>query len=126
MDITSKYKNIGGINMDSEIYPVYFKPNPIKKDYDKGYLYRYFVQKTNDLTITEVNKENYNDISKDYYNKINITWILTGPEINQYKNKILDRKGVKEQNTKTLVDAEKKMEGIKNYIKNPLEFWAGK
>lgn len=121
-----QYSNIGGVNMSNEIYPQYYKPIVTSKDYLKGYIYRYIVQKINDLTITEVDKENYNNISSKYYNKIVVEWIITGPKNNQYKNKILERKGVQEQNVQTLVESEKKMKGIKNYLNNPLEFWGGK
>jgi len=120
------YNNIGGIDLSNQVYPSYFKPMSSKLDYTKGYLYRYFVQKINDLTIIEVNKDLYNNISVKYYNKIFIKWIISGPKNNQYNNNILERKGVQEQNTKTLTDSEKKMKGIKNYLNNPLEFWVGK
>ena len=121
-----QYQNIGGIDMSYETYPNYYKPFPSLKDYSKGYINRYFVQKINDLTITEVNKEKYNSISKNYFNKLVIQWIISGPKNSLYNNKILDRKGVQEQNIQTLVENEKSMKGIKNYLNNPLEFWFGK
>jgi len=121
-----QYQNIGGIDMSYQTYPNYYKPFPSLKDYLKGYINRYFVQKINDLTITEVNKEKYNSISKNYYNKLVIQWIIFGPKNNLYNNKILDRKGVQEQNIQTLVENEKLMLGLKIYLNNPLEFWGGK
>ena len=120
------YQNIGGVNLDNQVYPVYFKPFPITKDYVKGYINRYFVQKINDLIITEVNKNKYNEISSTVYNKLSIRWIISGPKNNVYKNKILNRIGVTEQNVKILNVSENKMMGIKNYLNNPLEFWSGK
>ena len=121
-----QYQNIGGIDLSNQIYPTYFVPIIAKNDYVIGYIYRYIVQKINDSTITEVNKDKYNDINSQYYNKIVIKWIISGPKNNQYKNKILDRKGVQEQNIQTLVKYEKKMKGLKVYLNNPLEFWGGK
>jgi hypothetical protein len=91
-----------------------------------GYINRYFVQKINDLIITEVNKNKYNQISSTVYNKLSIRWIISGSKNNVYKNKILDRIGVTEQNVKILNVSENKMMGIKNYLNNPLEFWSGK
>ena len=120
------YQNIGGVNLDNQVYPVYFKPFPITKDYAKGYINRYFVQKINDLTITEVNKNKYNEISSALYNKLSIQWIISGTNDNIYENKILQRIGVKEQNIKTLNNNEKLMKGLKIYLNNPLEFWGGK
>ena len=120
------YQNIGGVNLDNQVYPVYFKPFPITKDYVKGYINRYFVQKINDLIITEVDKNIYNKIYVNYFNKLVIQWIISGPKNNQYKNKILDRKGVQEQNIQTLFENEKLMKGLKTYLNNPLEFWGGK
>ena len=122
----SQYIKIGGIDMSYETYPEYFKPTPMSDDYSKGYIYRYFIQKINDLTITEVNKDKYNDIYTQYFNKIVIQWIISGPKNNEYKDKILYRKGVEEQNLQTLNDNDKKIKGLKNYLKNPLEFWGGK
>ena len=121
-----QYKNIGGAELSNQSFPTYFIPSVTKNDYSKGYIYRYLVQKINDLTITEVNKDKYNEIYSQYYNKIVIQWIVSGPKNNQYKNKILERKGVQEQNIQTLVENEKKMKGIKNYLNDPLEFWGGK
>ena len=60
------------------------------------------------------------------YNKLSIRWIISGPKNNVYKNKILNRIGVTEQNVKILNVSENKMMGIKNYLNNPLEFWNGK
>ena len=121
-----QYQNLGGNTLSDIIFPSYYKPIVTKNNYTKGYINRYLVQKINDLTITEVNKENYNGISKNYYNKLVTQWIISGPKNNQYSNKILDRKGVQEQNIQTLVENEKSMKGIKNYLNNPLEFWGGK
>jgi len=121
-----QYKNIGGVELSNQSFPTYFIPSVTKNDYSKGYIYRYLVQKINDLTITEVNKDKYNEIYSQYYNKIVIQWIVSGPKNNQYKNKILERKGVQEQNIQTLIENEKKMKGIKSYLNNPLEFWGGK
>ena len=126
MIIPEQYTNIGGIDMSNDVYPNYYKPVPTLKDYEKGYINRYFVQKINDLTITEVDKDRYNKIYTNYFNKLVIQWIISGPKNNQYKNKILDRKGVQEQNIQTLAENEKSMKGIKNYLNNPLEFWDGK
>ena len=126
MIIPEQYTNIGGTDMSNEVYPNYYKPVPTSKDYSKGYINRYFVQKINDLKITETNKNNYNDIYNNYFSKLVIQWIISGPKNNVYKNKILDRKGVQEQNIQTLVENEKSMKGIKNYLNNPLEFWGGK
>ena len=120
------YQNIGGTVLDNQVYPVYFKPFPKTKDYSLGYINRYFVQKINDLMITEVDKNMYNNISIQYYNKLIIQWIISGPKNNQYNNKILERKGVQEQNIQTLNDGEKSMKGLKTYLNNPLEFWGGK
>ena len=120
------YQNIGGTILDNQVYPVYFKPFPKTKDYSIGYINRYFVQKINDLTITEVNKNKYNEISSALYNKLSIQWIISGTNDNVYENKILQKIGVKEQNIKTLNNNEKKMKGLKVYLNNPLEFWGGK
>jgi len=121
-----QYQNLGGDILSDITFPSYYKPNVTKNDYLKGYINRYLVQKINDLTITEVIKENYNGISNNFYNKLVIQWTISGPKNNQYNNKILEKKGVQEQNTQTLIENEKKMKGLKNYLNSPLEFWGGK
>ena len=126
MIIPEQYINIGGTDMSNDVYPNYYKSVPTSKDYSKGYINRYFVQKINDLKITETNKNNYNDIYNNYFSKLVIQWIISGPKNNVYKNKILDRKGVQEQNIQTLFENEKLMKGLKVYLNNPLEFWGGK
>ena len=82
------YQDIGGTILDNQVYPIYFKPFPKNKDYSSGYINRYFVQKINDLKITETNKNNYNDIYNNYFSKLVIQWIISGPKNNVYKNKI--------------------------------------
>ena len=67
-----------------------------------------------------------NQSTELYYDLITGECYLSNNEKNVYKNKILDRVGVTEQNNKTLSVNEKKMTGIKNYLNNPLEFWGGK
>ena len=121
-----QYQNLGGEILSDITFPSYSKPIVTKDNYSKGYIYRYFVQKINDLTITEVNKDKYNDINSQYYNKVVIKWIISGPKNNVYKNKILETKGVQEQNIQILVENEKLMKGLKVYLNNPLEFWGGK
>ena len=79
MIIPEQYTNIGGIDMSNDVYPNYYKPVPTSKDYSKGYINRYFVQKINDLKITETNKNNYNDIYNNYFSKLVIQWIISGP-----------------------------------------------
>ena len=86
MIIPEQYTNIGGVDMSNDVYPSYYKPFPTLKDYEKGYINRYFVQKINDLIITEVNKNKYNEISSTVYNKLSIRWIISGPKNNVYKN----------------------------------------
>jgi hypothetical protein len=123
----NKYNLIGNlIGVKSYVYPKFYTFVVADSDYKNEVAYRYFVQKINDLIITEVDKNIYNKIYVNYFNKLVIQWIISGPKNNQYKNKILDRKGVQEQNIQTLVENEKSMKGIKNYLNNPLEFWFGK
>ena len=104
-----EYQNLGGTILSNVTFPNYYKPIVTKNEYSKGYINRYFVQKINDLIITEVDKNIYNKIYVNYFNKLVIQWIISGPK-----------------NIQTLVEYEKSMKGIKNYLNNPLEFWDGK
>jgi hypothetical protein len=102
--------NLNKFNLD--IIP--FVPKPTKKDYDKGFITRYFAQKANDTTsvIYEVSKENYKKYTKN--NLILVTsldWRLNG-----------DDSEIKNSNSESIRLASKKIPKLSLYLPNLLQF----
>lgn len=105
--------------------------SPTKRDYDKGYVTRYFIQKKNDKPhILEVDKTTYIKVTTQaaaiclLYNSLKIKWIITGKETDECFNGLVATKSVANQNKETVLDANKIMSGIKkilfDYIKYAL------
>ena len=91
-----------------------FIPNPTDKDYFKGYIVRYFIQKSNDSNsiIYEVSKTNYTGLlSSPIYINISLDWRLTGDPIE-----------IKKSNTESLRIASKTIPKISLYLPNLLQF----
>jgi hypothetical protein len=92
-----------------------FIPTPIEKDYFKGYIVRYFVQKANDVNsvIYEVSTARYSNIqSSDLYINVSLDWRLTGDPIE-----------IKKSNTSSLRIASKTIPKISLYLPNLLQFY---
>jgi len=68
--------------------PPYYYPEPTSKDYDKGNMERFFVQKINDrLDVTEITKDefsrknvdNMSGIDEGLYKFLKLQWTIDGP-----------------------------------------------
>jgi hypothetical protein len=92
-------------------------------DYDNGYARRFFVQKSNENIVIEVDEQNYYKISKNIYIKVDINWYLIGVERNVYKNGNLYEIGIFEQNLKEVNEACKTMPLLKSIIKNYTQYF---
>jgi hypothetical protein len=108
----------------SQSAPVPYYPSPLKSDYDKGYVIRYFVKRINQQGyVTEVSEQEYNSIKNgtaDYdismYQAIGLFWKLTGP-LNQKRVSQYDiRTGIIDTNKRLVEDANKSFLGIKEFI----------
>lgn len=101
-----------------------YRPIPTTDDYDKGYIDRYFVKKANENVIIEVSF--LTNVNTNLYTRVSMQWKISGPKNNIFKNGILDKAGVMEQN-KFEIERVKKEEGIDLSIvlSNLLEYWRG-
>jgi hypothetical protein len=103
------------------VSPVSYHPILNASDYEIGYVMRYFVQKRNNpyVTIQEIdsgqyttlNQSNRPGISTLLWNYIEIKWTLTGVYALQLNNQEIQR-----AESSGFVN-------LKNYLKDPLEFW---
>jgi hypothetical protein len=82
------YFNLTGKIFNKHTVPVYYYPQPTKKDYEKARLLRFFVAKKNDSsTLIEIDKKQYqklNTINKvgindDIYRQVELQWSIAGP-----------------------------------------------
>lgn len=101
-------------------------PSPTDSDYIRGFITRYFVQKTNDkgAPIYEVNYSEYSRLmSNDLFNNISIKWRISGPIMTQYDEigNILD-KGVKESNRIAILLVSDRIPNLKFYLPNLIQF----
>lgn len=101
-------------------------PTPNDSDYQRGWITRYFVQKTNDKAspIYEVNYSEYSKLAvNDLFTIASIKWRLTGPISPEYdeKGNILD-KGVRESNRIAISLVNDKIPNLKFYLPNLLQF----
>ena len=119
--------NTRNISFDgiSTNFPVYKKPSPNANDYLNGYINRYFVKKINDNTIYEVDSVGYADVSNTLYTKSSLSWKITGRPKNSNDGKTLTDIGVISYNSYSISVLEKTIPGIRNILRNAVEFWRG-
>jgi hypothetical protein len=104
-----------------------YRPSPTIDDYNKGYINRYFVKKVNENIITEISYQSYAGVNKNLYKPVELRWKISGPKNNIYKNGVLDKAGVTEQN-KFEIERVKKEDGVdlSSALPNLLEYWRGR
>jgi hypothetical protein len=127
MDNNKKYSNLKinslfTLNSDIETH----FPTPIESDYKRGWITRYFIQKTNDKssTIYETNYSQYSKIlSNALYTGVIVRWRISGPIATQYDSSgnVLD-KGVRESNRIAISLVSDKIPNLKFYLPNLLQF----
>jgi hypothetical protein len=89
-------------------------PTPTDIDYDRGYIIRYFVRKSNDegSYIYEINSTEYSKLnSNPFFVVISLRWRISG--------EIVD---VRESNRKSVKLASTEMKNIGRYLANLLQF----
>lgn len=90
-------------------------PTPTDVDYKRGYITRYFIQKTNDESayVYELSKDTITDFSTTpFYTVQNLNWRLSGTA-----------EEVRESNFKSVKLASQKMKGLLMYLPNYLQFF---
>ena len=128
------YKNLvekNNISTKQIQIPETFVPNPIESDYSKGFIERYFIQKTNDKAsfVFEISSSTADEIkSNPNWKQIIVKWRIVGPLqsiYNEKTNQLLDN-GVLNDNINAVAKAKKDIPNIGAYILNPLQFYRGK
>lgn len=91
-----------------------FIPRPNEKDYNRGYITRYFVQKANDVNsyIYEVSKESYkNYLNNSFLLTVSLDWRIDGDDID-----------IKKSNSESVRLASKTINKLQLYLPNLLQF----
>lgn len=108
-------------------YPNSKIAEPAEKDYNLGFIRRYFVQKANDTesTIYEVSQEDYSKyLQNPFWKAESIKWRILGPRDATFKkNGEMDDRGVLESNKAAIGLASKTLPNIKLYLPNLLQFY---
>ena len=100
---------------------VSYVPKPKDKDYEVGYIKRYFTQKVNDEAspIVEVSQTYFTKISTSpYYNSTSIRWKISG--LLESQGHII---GVKQANSNSILRGCKDLKNLKNYLLNTQQFY---
>lgn len=98
-----------------------YVPKPKDKDYEIGYIKRYFAQKVNDESspIVEISTTSYQNLSNSpYYNRTDIRWKISG--LLESRGHII---GVKQANSNSILRGCKDLKNLKNYLLNTQQFY---
>jgi hypothetical protein len=117
------YEN--SINNTFIFNPSTYIPTIETKDYDVGYIDRFFVGKLNESSFIETNNRDYNSTDSILYKKIKIKWKITGPEFNVYERNILQYVGVVNYNKLRILEVDKVFLSAPLILNNPKQFWRG-
>lgn len=127
MDINKRYNELVSDafnNMNTT--PVTYIPILTNTDYKRGFITRYFVQKTNDdnTPIFEVNNGEYHRVGRSgIYNTTSLRWRIEGSINGVYDlNENLKDIGVKESNKISIRLASNEITKLKLYLPNLLQF----
>jgi hypothetical protein len=120
----SKLKNKEKFNIQN---PKNFIPNPTEEDYQIGFIRRYFVTKTADLSgfVYEVNLNDFETyLENPHFIYVDLKWRIRGPlEIIYKSNGEIDDKGVANSNKIAISISANKIKNIRLYLPNLLQFY---
>lgn len=128
MGIVDRYKEIfKGSTIKENATLVAYIPKPTSDDYTRGYIMRFFVQKTSDINspIIEVSYNNYLKLKTNpYYRLTKLRWKISGSLNPIYDSSgVLEETGVPESNRISIKLASQKIKNLKLYLPNLLQFY---
>ena len=126
MSIIDRYKQLVKSPIREEIIKTHI-PTPTDSDYGRGFIKRYFIQKTNDKgsPIYEVSTNNIGKYKANpLYTAVELKWRIFGPKTAQYNNTgdVLD-KSVSESNRIAIKLVADTIPNLKLYLPNLLQFY---
>ena len=124
-DTPQETKNIVGLNNYKYLQPATYIPTITQKDYDEGYINRFFVGRINYFEVIETSYKDFNMTNTSYFTKVQINWKITGIEFNVYNGKLLEMVGVVNYNTYRIKESQLVIPNIDQILNNPKQFWRG-
>jgi hypothetical protein len=96
-------------------------------DRTNGFITRYIAKKYNETKIIEIDKLQFdkwleNKIDQNVWQIIPVYWKISGPLTTQIKG-VVTTLGVREHNTKTVIELESRMPGISMFLNNPIQYY---
>jgi hypothetical protein len=122
-----RYKKISKVPIGSSVGKIKTTiPKPVEIDYRKGFIKRYFAQKTNDKSapIYEIDDSTFTNLRyKPNITVVSLKWRISGPKETQYDiNGNLIDKSVSESNRIAIKLVSDKIPNLKLYLPNLLQF----
>ena len=102
--------------------------SPSPNDYSRGFFIRYFMKRVNGSTISEINRETFNDLSQGIkynsalYVTTSLSWSISGQLETTTENGIITR-GVRQVNMETVQQTNLIFIGINQYLTDYAEFY---
>lgn len=124
-ELVATYKRIKkqDIKQFNKILPIQINITP--QDAMNGYIYRYFLKKSNELIYIEIDVTQFNSYQRSLDTNLYIAgackWYIAGPKETQLSP--IRIPGVVELNTLAIQELQKKLPGISQKLTNPLEFY---
>lgn len=128
MEISKRYNEIKPGNTSKlSTNIVSFLPKPTEDDYARGYINRFFAQKSNDKSapIYEVSNVEFSKLkSNPMFTLTTLRWRITGPKDTQYnEDGVVTDKGVRESNRISTKLASDVITNLKLYLPNTIQFY---
>lgn len=120
-------KVANNLNLFKIEIPKTIVPSPSDRDYQLGFIRRYFCQKSNDSHsyIFEVNIDEYKKLEQSpFWKTVDIKWRIAGPIQKIYKEDgSIGDVGINESNKVAINLASLKIKNISLYLPNVLQFY---
>ena len=131
IEMVNKVIYEGAVKQKPEkIKPIEPKPPiPTEKDYENGYITRYFTRQANSpqSEILEISQEKYTELNTSatgFYKTIELDWKITG-DLNSSLVNGVKHIGVLEANQNSINEAEKDLPNMSMVLNNLVQFYIG-
>jgi hypothetical protein len=104
-----------------------YKPAPTSKDYENGYIVRYFAKKINENLVIEIKNTTASQNTSPLYKITSIKWKISGQKHDVFLNGIMNNAGVMDQNRSEIDRVMREDEvDLSRTLNNLLEYWQGR
>jgi hypothetical protein len=106
------------------------RPSPTKEDYQKGFITRYFIKRTNQFPgeVMEISKNTFDRLTGNaFYVTIQIPWKITGPKDDYIDTSSFIKMvhGVTNSNQATIQEFVSQIPELRYKLPDLLQFWRG-